>query len=109
MPNATIETTLNPRIDETAFWRMTSSTLGWLTCRRFCRFVDAILSWPATLEERDPNLAGGDDQNAPEITPGGAGDQSIHVIDLPKELENVADASELHRGIKTYVAGHQKK
>jgi hypothetical protein len=38
-----------------------------------------------------------------------APDQSIHVIDLPKELESVADASELHRAIKTYVAGHQKR
>jgi len=52
------------------------------------------------------------DANKPEAGVGGplAGpDQSIHVIDLPKQLENVADASELHRGIKTYVAGQQKK
>jgi hypothetical protein len=52
------------------------------------------------------------DANKPEAGIGGplAGpDQSIHVIDLPKQLENVADASELHRGIKTYVAGQQKK
>jgi hypothetical protein len=52
------------------------------------------------------------DATKPEAGVGGplAGpEQSIHVIDLPKELERVADASELHRGIKAYVGGKQKK
>ena len=52
------------------------------------------------------------DPNKPEAGAGGplAGpDQSIHVIDLPNDLENVADASELHRRIKSHVAGQQKK
>lgn len=33
--------------------------------------------------------------------------QSVHVIDLPKELENTADADGLHRQLKSYL-GHKK-
>ena len=28
--------------------------------------------------------------------------QSVHMIDLPKELENVTDADELHRKLKSH-------
>ena len=52
------------------------------------------------------------DPNKPEAGIGGplAGpDQSIHVIDLPKDLETFDDASELHRRIESYVTGGKKK
>jgi hypothetical protein len=47
----------------------------------------------------------------PEVGTGGpiAGpSQAVHVIDLPKELEHVASADELHRGLKTHI-GTKKK
>ena len=52
------------------------------------------------------------DPNKPEAGVGGpvAGpDQSIYVIDLPKELESVDDASELHRKIKAHLAAQKNK
>ena len=47
----------------------------------------------------------------PEVGTGGpiAGPgQAVHVIDLPKELENVG-ADELHRGLKSHVGAAKKK
>jgi len=51
------------------------------------------------------------DSDKPEAGIGGplAGpDQSMQTIDLPKELESVTDASELHRRIESYVTGKKK-
>jgi hypothetical protein len=48
----------------------------------------------------------------PEVGTGGpiAGPgQAVHVIDLPKELENVVNADELHRGLKSHVGAAKKK
>ncbi|MBV8508825.1 MAG: hypothetical protein JO289_01545 [Xanthobacteraceae bacterium] len=45
--------------------------------------------------------------NKPEAGEGGpiAGPgQSVHVIDLPRELEGVEDASELHRRLKGHIS-----
>jgi hypothetical protein len=47
----------------------------------------------------------------PEVGTGGpiAGlGQSVHVIDLPKELENVKSADELHRGLKGLVGASRR-
>ena len=47
----------------------------------------------------------------PEVGTGGpiAGPgQAVHVIDLPKELEN-AKSDELHRGLKSLVSAAKKK
>jgi hypothetical protein len=47
----------------------------------------------------------------PEVGTGGpiAGPgQAVHVIDLPKELENVTSADELHRGLKGHVGARKK-
>ena len=52
------------------------------------------------------------DPNKPEAGIGGplAGpDQSLHAIDLPKDLEGITDAAELHRKVEAYVAGGKKK
>jgi hypothetical protein len=35
--------------------------------------------------------------------------QSIHVIDVPAELEGIADASEMHRELKRYLSAKKKK
>ena len=47
----------------------------------------------------------------PEVGTGGpvAGpSQAVHVIDLPKELENVKSADELHRGLKGLVGASRR-
>jgi len=47
----------------------------------------------------------------PEVGTGGAlagPGQAVHVIDLPKELENVT-ADELHRRLKGHVSAAKKK
>jgi len=47
----------------------------------------------------------------PEVGSGGpiAGPgQAVHVIDLPKELENVATGDDLHRGLKGLVGAKKK-
>ena len=47
----------------------------------------------------------------PEVGTGGpiAGPgQSVQVIDLPTELENVASAHDLHRGLKGHVGAKKK-
>jgi hypothetical protein len=52
------------------------------------------------------------ERSKPEAGSGGpvAGpDQKIHVIDVPKELEGIKDASELHRKLKSHLdAGNRK-
>jgi hypothetical protein len=48
----------------------------------------------------------------PEVGTGGpiAGPgQALHMIDLPTELESVASADELHRGLKSHVSAAKKK
>ena len=36
-------------------------------------------------------------------------DQSIQVIDVPKEFESIADVSELHRKLKSHLESGYKK
>jgi hypothetical protein len=52
------------------------------------------------------------ERSKPEMGDGGpiAGPgQSVHVIDLPRELERMTDPEELHRHLKTHVSKGKKK